>query len=291
MPKHTWSVTAAFLLCTLLLAACGGSTVSSTSSTPASNQSVNALHIKSGAFSSFVKVIQAGQAVVWTNDDTVAHRVTSTPKPGAIKGDKSKFAVDTTAFLNPATFDLTVPPGKSAGYFFNTPGLYHYYDPGFAAWSTDYSRVQANDNAPNFPMAMEGIIWVQGSIANLPASAKNGVLAATDDWLFDFVAVHKGGSVSFQNFDTDKHVFGLATGVPSPLNPAKQANPVTIIKGTDDAPPAGETVTFTFDTPGLYYYYCSTHADIDQASGRAKAHTDASAYPVPMEGFILVSDQ
>jgi hypothetical protein len=43
-----------------------------------------------------------------------------------------------------------------------------------------------------------------------------------------------------------------------------------------------------FSDPGLYYYYCSAHASINARWHRAVANTDASEFPIPMEGFILV---
>jgi len=61
------------------------------------------------------------------------------------------------------------------------------------------------------------------------------------------------------------------------------------IPGTTNAPPNGGTAAFTFHTPGLYYYFCAEHADINSTWHRASAHKDASEYPMPMEGFVLVA--
>jgi hypothetical protein len=61
------------------------------------------------------------------------------------------------------------------------------------------------------------------------------------------------------------------------------------IVGTDDVL-GGDTIAVIFSKPGLYYYYCVNHARIDAATHRAEAFKLASEYPIPMEGFILVTD-
>jgi len=71
-----------------------------------------------------------------------------------------------------------------------------------------------------------------------------------------------------------------------PINPA-DIGPYQI-KGTEAAPPTGATIAIPFTTPGLYYYYCSAHADVNVTWHRAQAHKDASEAPIPMEGFVLV---
>jgi hypothetical protein len=72
-----------------------------------------------------------------------------------------------------------------------------------------------------------------------------------------------------------------------------EINPIDIgvnrIAGTDDVP-GGDTITVIFDKPGLYYYYCVNHAHIDAVTHRAEAFKLASEYPIPMEGFILVTE-
>lgn len=52
--------------------------------------------------------------------------------------------------------------------------------------------------------------------------------------------------------------------------------------------PGGETITIIFSKPGLYYYYCANHALVNKDWHRVQAFKQASEYPIPMEGFILV---
>jgi hypothetical protein len=50
----------------------------------------------------------------------------------------------------------------------------------------------------------------------------------------------------------------------------------------------GAFVTILFDIPGLYYYYCRNHAEVDPVDHRVTARAMSSEFPVPMEGFVLV---
>jgi plastocyanin len=133
---------------------------------------------------------------------------------------------------------------------------------------------------------MEGIIWVQGHISGLPSSETNTIPNGKDDFRTDFLAIMQGGTVSWHNGDTDTHYIDSVYGWSRPINPVDLGpNPV---KGTDDAPPNGGTLTIHFNMPGLYYYYCSAHADVNLQWHRVAAHKDASEAPIPMEGFVLV---
>jgi len=258
----------------IVLAGCGGST----NSTPAAVQPE--ITIQTGqSFAPFILTIQPNSTVKFTNKDTAAHNIKSTP------------ATD-PAYLNLDPINLTVAAGASQTQKFTKPGVYDYYDDALGTWDTTDSRVKANDGIPTFPEAVEGIIYVQGNISGLPATATNSVISGKDDFEKDFVAISKGGTVSWHNNDTDKHYVQEATGWTGQINPAKIA--LLTIKGTADAAPDGETQTHTFDTPGLYYYFCTAHADVDTTNHRVKSHgmtatqTAASEYPIPMEGFVLV---
>ena len=265
----------------------------------------DSISLRNGQFSPFIQVIAVGQTITWYNFDSSTQAVKTTAKPGPVKGDTSGLQNVTTAYLNRQSVDLTIAAGATASFTFKTPGLYDLYDPNVATWNGDLDRVAANPASPAFPAAMENIVWVQGPVAGLPANAANGILADNDDFLFDFVAIRKGGTISFQNFDTDKHFISLVTGWGTSaaqsqgnppagvVNPAALQTPVITINGTADAPPHGQKISFSLTVPGLYYYFCPAHAAIDPVSFRVIANggtNKTSVFPVPMEGFILVGN-
>ncbi len=222
-------------------------------------------------FEPFILPVEPNTAVTWQNDDTVAHTFTTTP--------------DQSNFLNLAAFSLQVAAGQHVTFTFKQPGLYHYYETTVATWNTADARVAPKQGVPHFPMAMDGIIWVQGSISNLPSGATNHIPTQHDDFETEFVAVNQGGTLSMHNLDTDPHVLALVSGWSGPINPAEIG--INRIGGTGDVP-GGETITIPFNLPGLYYYYCVTHAQTDSTQHRAAAIKGASEYPIPMEGFVLV---
>jgi len=140
---------------------------------------------------------------------------------------------------------------------------------------------------------MDGVIWVKGAISNLPSATTNRIPPKHDDFQTEFLAINPG-SVSWHNFDTDPHFLSLVPGwSDADDQPQAVINPADIginrIAGTDDVP-GGDTIAVIFSKPGLYYYYCPNHAHIDAATHRAEAFKLASEYPIPMEGFILVTD-
>ena len=221
--------------------------------------------------SPYILTVSPKTVVTWQNDDTVAHIFMTTPQKNT--------------FLNPQTLSFRVLPGKSVIFTFTHPGLYHYYDTTVSTWNTQFSRVEARKNTPRFPLTMDGVIWVQGAIPNLPLAAVNSIPAGHDEFVTEFLAINRFGTVSWHNFDSDPHIFGLVLGWSAPINPSNIGS--YRIAGTDDVP-GGDTVTVSFSTPGLYYYYCKNHVDIEPVTHRAEAITMASEYPLPMEGFILV---
>jgi plastocyanin len=229
-------------------------------------------------FEPFILAVPPTTTVTWQNNDTVAHTVTTTP--------------DQNIFLNLQVVSLTVPAGHRVQFKFIEPGLYHYYDTTVATWNTADARVAAKKSVPNFPLAMDGVIWVKGAISNLPSATTNRIPPKHDDFATEFLAINPG-SVSWHNFDTDPHFVALVPGW-SAASSASQAeiNPTDVgvnrISGTDDVP-GGDTIAVIFSKPGLYYYYCVNHAKIDAATHRAAAFKLASEYPIPMEGFILVT--
>lgn len=222
-------------------------------------------------FTPFVVVLQPNTSVTWENKDTVAHTFGTT--------------WDHSTFLNPQAFALTVAAGQSATFTFTKPGLYHYFDNTQAIWDGTNHRVRANKGVPNFPLAMEGIIWVQGSISGLPSSGTNLIPEGKDHFSIEFLAITQGGTISWHNQDTDAHNIASVVGWSAPVNPTDLGS--IEVKGTEDVP-SGETKALTFNKPGLYYYYCTIHASVNSTWQRAQAFTHASLYPIPMEGFILV---
>ncbi|MGH2510913.1 MAG: cupredoxin domain-containing protein, partial [Ktedonobacteraceae bacterium] len=189
-------------------------------------------------FSPFIRVVQPGVPVVWHNADRIAHTIVTTSEH--------------SSFLNSQAFSLHIPVGRTATFTFTKAGIYDYFDTTQATWNRQDQRVAANKGVPNYPLAMEGIIWVQGPIAGLPQKALNSI-PGKDEYAKDFVAITRGGMVSWHNLDTDDHFVSLVPGWLKPINPSDLG--VIQIKGTN-AHPGGETKTLTFSTPGLYYYYC-----------------------------------
>ena len=101
-----------------------------------------------------------------------------------------------------------------------------------------------------------------------------------------YVAIMAGGSVSWHNTDASLHVVSPVLGLSQPINPANIAT--TTVLGTRNLP-GGETKMITFSTPGLYYYYCPPHASLNATFHRAQALPKVTEFPIPMEGFVLVS--
>ncbi|HCI78074.1 MAG TPA: hypothetical protein DHW02_00100 [Ktedonobacter sp.] len=222
-------------------------------------------------FIPFILAVPLHTTVTWWNDDMITHIVTTTAQH--------------SNFLNPQTFSFHIPAGKQQQITFNEAGLYHYYDSTISTWNTGISRVEAKKGTPYYPLAMDGIIWVQGPINGFSASAVNSVIAGHDEFAHEFVAIHQQGGVTWHNLDEDPHFVGLVDGWTAPINPTDIG--LYRIAGTDDTP-GGASITVLFNTPGLYYYYCRNHDQVDSLTHRAQALPMASEYPVPMEGFVLV---
>ena len=190
-----------------------GSTMSSTPrhSTPVPPLTTVTIAQGQELFEPFILAVQPNTTVTWQNQDSVAHTITTTP--------------DQTPFLNLHAFSLTVAAGHRAGFKFVQPGLYHYYDPQLATWSTADARVAARKTVPNYPLAMEGVIWVKGSISNLPSASTNRIPRMHDDFVSEFLAITPG-SVSWHNFDTDPYFVVLVPGWSATLDPSQaEINP------------------------------------------------------------------
>jgi plastocyanin len=222
-------------------------------------------------FVPFLLVVPLHTTVTWHNADLVAHEVTTTAQQ--------------SHFLNPQGFSFHVPAGGQVQFTFSRAGLYHYYDPTMSSWNATFSRVAAYRGTLPFPLAMDGVIWVQGPISGLPTAVINPIPAGHDMFANEFLAIGHPGGITWHNFDEDPHFVGLVAGWSTPINPVDIG--LHRIAGTNDVP-GGETVTVLLDTPGLYYYYCRNHDRVDPHTHRAQALPKASEYPLAMEGFILV---
>lgn len=222
-------------------------------------------------FMPFLLVVQLHTTVIWHNDDSRTHIITTTAQQ--------------SNFLNREPFSLHAKAGQSVQFMFNQAGLYHYYDTTMSSWNTQLARVAANKGTAHFPLAMDGIIWVQGSIGSLPTVALNHIPNGHDEFASEFLAISQLGGITWHNFDSDSHFIGLAAGWSAPINPIDIG--LHRIAGTDEVV-GGATTTILFTSPGLYYYYCRNHDQIDPLTHRVEALPMASEYPIPMEGFVLV---
>jgi plastocyanin len=261
-------------LCGGLIAGCGNTTAPSVANTTNNAPSTVTIPAGQDIFDPYILPVQPGETITWHNADSVAHTIVTTPL--------------SSTFLNPQAFNLTVGPGQDATVTLTQPGVYQYYDNTQADWAPAYERPRAHQGVPHYPMSMEGIIWVQGSIPGLPMAVQNTVVHLKDQIATFVVAVHTGGTVSWTNHDTDAHFFQTVLGWDPPINPREVG--IDNLLGEDAMPPNGQTRTITFTTPGLYYYFCFTHATVNPVLLRVYARQIASEYPMSMDGLVLVTN-
>jgi plastocyanin len=260
-------------LCGGLLAGCG-TTAPAGANTTDGAATIVTIPAGQDIFDPYILPVQPATTITWHNADTVAHTIVTTPV--------------SNTYLNPQAFDLTVGPGQDVTFTPTLPGVYQYYDKTQADWAPAYGRPHAHQGVPHYPMSMEGIIWVQGAIPGLPLAVQNSVVHLKDQIATFVVAVHVGGTVSWTNHDTDAHFFQTVLGWDAPINPVEVG--IDNLLGEDAMPPNGQTRTITFTTPGLYYYFCFTHATLDPVLLRVYARQMASEFPMSMDGFVLVTN-
>ncbi len=272
------SLVSALILSMVILASCGESSIASNSKTPSSThhtfQTVT-IPRNQDVFSPYIVVIQPNTTVTWQNEDTGAFVIQTT-------SEKS-------SFLNPEVFSLKVAAGQTATFTFTKPGLYDYYDPTKSTWNATDQRVAAKKELINYPLSMNGIIWVQGNISGLPDSATVDIPNGKDMFTQNFAAIRRGRALTWHNYDTDTHTIVQVPGWSAPINPMAFGS--ITVAGTAGHVSKGGATSFEFATPGLYYYYCSVHAVVNEKWHRALAMQDASEAPIPMAGFILVGDE
>lgn len=254
----------------LLFAQRAINTQGKTVKTPSLSATVT-IPVDKNLFEPFILPVQPGTTVTWQNNNAHARMFATTP--------------DHNTFLNPQGFAFDVSSGQHARFIFTKPGLYHYYETRLDSWNSTFSRVVAGRNKINYPLSMEGVIWVQGPIANLPSADINFMLNGHDVFATEFLAIARGGAVTWRNLDQEVHFIGLVGGWSSPVNPVDIG--LYRLSGTDTVP-GGEFTTVLFDTPGLYYYYSRNHDQVDPGDQRVVALNTVSEFPIPMEGFVLV---
>lgn len=212
-----------------------------------------AVTIPGDRFVPFVQTVNVGDTVTWSNTDTDLHTVVSVPG----------FAPD--------PLNLVVKAGSTASFTFSKPGLYWYYCDMHATFDATTNQVKANANADNPAAPQEGVIYVQGA-TTAPSTAT--VTSPGDRFTPFGVTIAAGGTVTFQNPDTDLHTVVNVPGfAPAPINLTLKS---------------GASVPMTFTTPGLYWYYCDVHATWDAANGQVDAMATADAPSEPMMGVVAV---
>lgn len=113
-------------------------------------------------------------------------------------------------------------------------------------------------------------VWTPGT----PVQAAGATVTVPGDFYAPAaITIEVGQTVTWVNKDSDKHTATTVPGVPEVF--------------TLPAYP-GKSVSFKFTKPGIYPYYCLEHATYDPKLHRAVARTETDAYPIAMEGLIVV---
>ncbi len=206
-------------------------------------------------------VINAGESVTWVNKDGQMHMPVTAP--GA-----------------PEAFALQVSPGDAVTHRFTRPGVYVYYCRGQATYDPQLHRVVADKGSYAYPIAMEGIVVVKGpGFTGGPSAA---ITVSGGAFSPDIVVVRPGATVTWTNADTDEHdVTWAAVGTGWRGRAAGSDAPLLVL-------PVGKSETATFARPGVYLYYCECHTVYDPRLELAAAIEGARAYPVSMQGYVIV---
>jgi plastocyanin len=197
-----------------------------------------------------VLVINVGETVTWVNKDSDPHVTTSVP--GA-----------------PESFTVVTGAGKTGRFTFTKAGVYQYYCSTHAAYNAKLGRVVANKDSDAFPIAMEGIIVVKGP--GLTGGPEGSLAFAGGNIAPDFTVIMAGGKVTWTNKGAKDRMLQIpGAGVQK------------------FALPAGKSQTVRFAKPGVYLFYDSNAATLDPKLGLAKAKPGTSAFPVSMQGYVIV---
>jgi len=211
-------------------------------------------------FSPAAIVIDAGESVTWVNTDTETHALMTVP--GA-----------------PEAFALQLSSGESATHKFTRAGVYVYYCQNYATYDPQLQRVVAHKDTDAFPIAMEGIVVVKGpGFAGGPSASINisgGAFAP------DIVVVQTGATVTWTNADTEQHDVTWAAVGSGWRGKRSVDAPLLNLE-------VGKGQTATFATPGVYLFYCEHHTAYDARLELAAAVKGTHAFPVSMQGYVIV---
>jgi len=248
-----FSIAAVLLSLVGILASCGGST--STGSTGGSLPTHATINIpKADRFEPFLLEIAAGGTVTWTNQDADGHTIVSMP-------------------TDPVDFKLLAMSGKSVSETFTQPGVYGYYCDAHSDYDRATGLIKAKKEADAYPISMYGIILVVGDSLPVSTGKAKIVMPDADRFLPLATAVKKGTQVTWTNLDSDGHTVLTDPGV------TVQFKLVV---------PADGQVSYTFDKPGIYPYFCDAHAQWNGDIKRVEARQGSSEYPAAMEGVVFV---
>jgi plastocyanin len=165
-------------------------------------------------------VMGVNNTVVWTNNDSAHHTVTSVSGNGSISSG-----------------DLA--PGATFNYTFTAPGTYKYIC-NYHAWMSGTVVVKAGSASPPPPPPPAA-----GLAISIPKGAgnPNGAPGYSPDKVTLVIGVNN--TVTWTNNDSAHHTVTSVSGNGT-------------ISSGDMAP--GATFTYTFTTPGTYQYYCVYHS-------------------------------
>ena len=113
-------------------------------------------------------------------------------------------------------------------------------------------------------------VWTPGTPVQ---AAGTTVTIPGDSYLPAALMIEVGQTVTWVNKDSDPHVTASALGAPEEF-----------ILPTA----SGKSSSFKFTKPGLYPYYCVDHATYNAKLRRAVARKEADAFPIAMEGLVVV---
>lgn len=120
---------------------------------------------------------------------------------------------------------------------------------------------------------MYGIVLVAGDTRPIFSGNAKIVMPSADRFEPLTIAVRKGTQVSWTNLDSDAHTV---------LTDPTDAVQVKFVA------PARGSVSYTFDQPGMFPYYCDAHATWNADLKRVQARQGSSEYPAAMEGVVFV---
>ncbi len=128
----------------------------------------------------------------------------------------------------------------------------------------------------NLTILVLGVVVLGPSVWTLSIpvqAAGTTVVIPGDSYLPPAIMIEVGQTVTWVNKDSDPHVTVTAPGAPE-----------AFILPTA----AGKSSSFKFSKPGIYLYYCLDHATYNTKLHRAVARKEADAFPIAMEGLVVV---